>query len=324
MQIDAVITYVNGNDPVLNEKRKRYGTASDFKRTDIAGVTRYADNGEIFWCVASLNRFAPWLHKIYIVTDGQDPHLDDFVQKNFPNGHIPMQIVDHKEIFAGYEQYLPVFNSVAIETMTWRIPGLSEHFIEMNDDCMLAAPIQPADLFPSETEVVCHAWLYPPFFFKIATFFKRLKHGKSIFTNKQMFLHGAARADRKPILLLRIQHTPKALLKSFFQDYFEKHPQAMIDNIRHKFRNPAQFSTAELQYVSLRQQGRCRRLPVPPYMFYFMQKNKPHYFEKKMARLNAHPYRYCCFNGLNESPEADRMAIRQWIQNRLDIEDLPE
>ena len=117
MQIDAVLLWVDGNDPVLTAKRSKYAPADALKMSDVAGATRYANVGEIFWCIASLNRFASFLHKIYIITDGQDPHLDPFLEKNFPSGHIPYEIVDHKTIFKGYEEYLPVFNSTSIETM---------------------------------------------------------------------------------------------------------------------------------------------------------------------------------------------------------------
>jgi len=63
MKIDAVITWVDGNDPEHRRKRAEYGSDSLFKIKDIASSTRYASVGEIFWCVASLNRFAPWIHK---------------------------------------------------------------------------------------------------------------------------------------------------------------------------------------------------------------------------------------------------------------------
>ena len=73
MKIDAVITWVDGEDPVHEAKRRKYGHPSLFKVNDIAGSTRYTSVGEIFWCVASLNRFAPWINRIFIVTDAQDP-----------------------------------------------------------------------------------------------------------------------------------------------------------------------------------------------------------------------------------------------------------
>ena len=124
--IDAVITWVDGSDPRHAASMRKYGKAVSFKEDDVAGATRFASNGEVEWCVASIRKFAPFVRTIYIVTDNQDPHI--------PDGSIPVKIIDHKELFKGYEEFLPVFNSISIESMTWRIPGLAEHYIEFNDD----------------------------------------------------------------------------------------------------------------------------------------------------------------------------------------------
>ena len=147
MKIDAVITWVDGNDPRHREKRMKYATSQLVESQDKAAETRFSDMGEIFLCVASINRYATWINKIYIVTDEQDPGLDDFLKMNFPQGHVPVEIVDHKVIFRGYEHVLPVFNSIAIETMTWRIPGLSDCFIEFNDDTILMKPVVPEEKY---------------------------------------------------------------------------------------------------------------------------------------------------------------------------------
>ena len=92
--------------------------------------------------------------KIYIVTDRQDPHLDRPLAEALPEGHIPMEIIDHKVIFRGYEEYLPTFNSRAIETLIWRIPGLSERFLLMNDDFMFIGKAIPEDVFKEHEDLI--------------------------------------------------------------------------------------------------------------------------------------------------------------------------
>ena len=156
-KIDAVITWVDGDDPRHRAKRQRFGTQKHFAEENVAGDTRFSNLGEIFYCVASINRFAPWINKIFIVTDEQNPNLEPFLEQHFPQGYIPIEIVDHKTIFRGYEHYLPTFNSISIESMTWRIPGLSDKFIEFNDDFVLCAPVTPADFFAGENKLVCYA-----------------------------------------------------------------------------------------------------------------------------------------------------------------------
>ena len=89
--IDAVITWVDGNDERHKAKRMKYGNETIFNAEDIAGSSRFASLGEIFYCVASLNRYAPWINKIYLVTDEQNPEIDSLIEKHFPDGHIPME-----------------------------------------------------------------------------------------------------------------------------------------------------------------------------------------------------------------------------------------
>ena len=40
---------------------------------DVGGNCRFQSLGEIRYCVESINIFAPFIRKIFIVTDGQDP-----------------------------------------------------------------------------------------------------------------------------------------------------------------------------------------------------------------------------------------------------------
>lgn len=74
------------------------------------------------------------VRKIYIVTDRQDPHLDKPLAEALPEGHIPMEIIDHKVIL--------------------RIPGLSERFLLMNDDFMFIGKARPEDFFKEHEDLI--------------------------------------------------------------------------------------------------------------------------------------------------------------------------
>ena len=316
-RIDAVITWVDGNDPAHRASRERYGDKAAFARDDVAGSTRYASIGEIFWCVASINRFAPFINKIYIITDNQDPHLDDFLQRNFPQGHIPVEIVDHKTIFSGYEQWLPVFNSLAIETMMWRIPGLSERFIYFNDDCMLAAPATEADFFTPDG-VVCYASRQLTALTDLTRAWKTLMHGGQKQVTFKGLLRNAVSVAGGGAWYLRYGHTPKALLRSFFEEFYGAHPEAMLRNIRHRFRDATQFTTEEVQYMTLCRSGRCE-VRKDDKLFFFQMKNRPGYLDRKLRRLEEGSYIFCCFNSLDKLPEEERAKVVGWIERRLNI-----
>lgn len=317
MTIDAVITWVDGNDPLLNAKRQKYGTKKQFSQIDVAGATRFANVGEIFWCVASINRFAPWIRRIFIITDGQDPHLEPFLEKHFPEGYIPIEIVDHKVIFEGYEQYLPTFNSISIETMIWRIPGLSERFIYFNDDLMLTEPAKPEDFF-TPNGIVSYVGWRTIIGTRIRYAFKAKQGGKKRMSNKwTMYL--AARLLGEKYIFMKLYHTPRGLLRSYFEQFYAEHEDLLIRNIRHKFRDPEQYSVMELQYMGLFRLGRNEKRSTCHHAFYLFPKKKPNYVLKKMRKLERGHYKCCCFNSLDLATPEDRKRIENWITIKLGL-----
>ncbi len=312
MTVDAVITWVDGNDPVLNAKRAQYGTAKDFAHNDVAGATRFANVGEIFWCVASINRFAPWIRKIFIVTDGQDPKLEPFLQRNFPEGYIPVEIVDHKTIFRGYEQYLPVFNSISIETMIWRIPGLSEHFIYFNDDVMLLEPTSPEDFFTKKGIVSRASWR-SIFVTKLRRFFN-----PNYDPNRWTAVLAAEILGQKK-QFLKLFHTPRGLLRSWYISYFSNHQDVLLRNIGYRFRDKNHFSIMELQYLGLYNEGRNEVKPLGNYAFYIYPKSKPNYVVNRMKLTEQHNYKCCCINSLDLATEEDKSLILSWLERKINI-----
>src|SRR5690606_2257866 len=109
-----------GGDPVHAAKLDAYLESIGRKRTGAASNARFHNAGEIDYCITSIFKFAPWIRKVFIVTDQQVPA---FINKlaNTPY-ESRVKIVDHKDVFAGYEENLPTFNSSSILSMLWRIP----------------------------------------------------------------------------------------------------------------------------------------------------------------------------------------------------------
>ena len=318
MKIDAVITWVDGNDPAHREKRKRYAEPGMLKAEDIAGETRFVNVGEIAWCVASLNRFANWINKIYIVTDAQDPALDPFLKRNFPEGYIPVEIVDHKVIYRGYEEHLPTFNACAIESMIWRIPGLSDRFISMNDDMMLCAPVQPSDFFTDDDKSVCYTdKANIPLTLLTRKFKSRSEGGKKV-TFKGVLCNAALLAgDRWSYL--KINHTPRALRRDFYESHYTSRPQDLIRNIQYTFRNHDMYVPEVLQYSLLKKQGKCVLKPVKGNLFYLEPKKGQGYIAGKLKKLKSGGYRFCCFNSIDKAGKEDLQLIKALVTDILDI-----
>ena len=141
--IDIVYTWVDGNDEAWREKRNRYmpNAQNTAKAPNHMCEARWRENNELMYSLRSVERFAPWVNKIYIVTDGQRPAwLND--------EHPKIKVIDHTEIIP--EDALPVFSSHAIESCLHLIPNLSEHYIVGNDDTFFGAMTHPEDFFNAD------------------------------------------------------------------------------------------------------------------------------------------------------------------------------
>ena len=144
--VDVVVAWVDGRDRKHRAKRRRYlaDPGGDTKPERVAvSAQRFSVNDEIRYCLRSIHNYAPWVRTVWLVTDDQVPA--SIARRRAERYNI--RIVDHREIFRGYEQLLPTFNSFAIETMLWRIEGLADRFLYFNDDMMPVGPVKPADFF---------------------------------------------------------------------------------------------------------------------------------------------------------------------------------
>ncbi|MDE7403443.1 MAG: Stealth CR1 domain-containing protein [Muribaculaceae bacterium] len=318
--IDAVIAWVDGNDPKLNAKRAQYIQSKITVREDVGGTARFSNIGEIYWCVASINKFAPWFRKIYIITDGQDPKIDEHLPKGSDINHIPVEIVDHKVIFKDYEEYLPVFNSLAIETMMWRIPGLSEKFIYFNDDFLLANPVTPSDFFTPDGLPIARGYRHSTFtawFLREMNYISKL--GKSKVKFRDTMVQAATTVKGKALVwFVRVHHTPHALVKSQFERFFKHHPHAFINNISYKFRNRAQLLPIEVIYLYAINKLGAPLEDMRQSLVYFDAKNPSETFKERFKKLiHDRQVKFICINSFERfTPNAQRL-LAEWFNKRL-------
>ena len=131
--VDIVYTWVDGNDPEwIEKKQKTLSNYSEFHQTkEVSGEARFTAREELKYSLRSIEKYAPWVRKIFIVTDNQTPSWLD-------TDNNKIEIVDHKDIFD--KQYLPSYNSNAIESCIHKVPDLSNNFLSMNDDLFIGRP----------------------------------------------------------------------------------------------------------------------------------------------------------------------------------------
>ncbi len=69
-----------------------------------------------------------------------------------------VRVVDHREIFTGYEKHLPALNSRANISALWRNFDLAEHFVYFNDDFIVLRHVSPQDFFRGNAVVMRGNW----------------------------------------------------------------------------------------------------------------------------------------------------------------------
>lgn len=139
-EIDLVYLWVDGSDPLwVARKKKSLEESTGVIQPEAASSERFRDMGELRYSLRSVHEYVPWARKIYLVTDRQIPQW-------LNTDHPQLQIVDHRQLF-GDEGLLPTFNSHAIGARLHHIPGLSSHYLYMNDDVIFGRPVSPGLFF---------------------------------------------------------------------------------------------------------------------------------------------------------------------------------
>jgi len=138
--IDLVYLWVDGSDPVWQAKRSAF-MGIPVGNTSVNCKGRHANSDELKYSLRSIQKYAPWVRKIFIVTDGQTPSWLD-------TGNPNVKIVDVADILPEYA--LPCFNSSVIEYHLHKIPGLAERFLYANDDMFINKPVMPDVFFTAD------------------------------------------------------------------------------------------------------------------------------------------------------------------------------
>jgi len=144
---------ISGKSPTFMETSFVWDL-TDYRYSEDISASRFEDNDELRYSLRSVEKHAPWVRHIFIVTNGQIPswlNLDDE----------RVTVVSHSDIFVN-KSHLPTFSSPAIESHLHRIPGLSKWFIYMNDDVLFGRDVWPDDFVTaSGAQKVYLTWPVP-------------------------------------------------------------------------------------------------------------------------------------------------------------------
>lgn len=324
--IDVVIAWVDGNDPRLNEKRNSYLAGPDKTIHSGTHPTRFASVNEIKYCILSIFRFAPFVRNVFIVTDGQDPKLYQDIRTYFPERESSVRIVDHSEIFEGFEEYLPTFNSLTIASMIWRIRGLSDNFVYFNDDTFLIRDIRPEDWFIDGRPVLRGRWVQTPvlrlLWRNIRLAFNRHLLKKAGFSPSTSFHLVQWLAASKLGFRLRyfyFGHTPHPLSRDKAESFFKDNLDLIKQNISHRFRHYTQFSFVSLLYHleiidGNRHRGKTELAYLQP-----LNRSEDYIIDKIIECENDPRLKFICVQSLEMCPREEIDQVFGWMEKILDL-----
>ena len=127
--MDIVLTYVDGTDPIW---QKEY---EDFTKIPII-EKRYRDWGLLKYLLRGVEKHMPFIKNVFLVVSHTSQVPSWANQTN-------LKVVLHKDIIPS--EFLPTFNSTAIEMFLHKIEGLDEEYIYFNDDIIPVMDCKASD-----------------------------------------------------------------------------------------------------------------------------------------------------------------------------------
>jgi len=326
--IDFIITWVDDNDPEWRTERAKY---KGIKLEDTR-ASRYRDWETLRYVFRSIEKYAPWFHKVFFVTCG---HYPAWLNRENPK----LQFVKHSDYIP--EQYLPTFSSRAIDMNFQRIKELSEKFVYMNDDMFLVAPTKENDFFrnnlPCETAILDAKGLegkdrngvpyklgnlYTAVYFNLAPINRHFNKKECIKNNfVKWFNYRYGLAQIRTMLLtpwelftgFKSSHVPYSYLKSTYKEVWEKEFEILDLACSHKFREITDVNHWLFNYwqiASGRFSPRSLKMGYFDYMTDDQKRNA-----NVCKNLTCGKYKFACINDEITNPEAFDIAKETLIRS---------
>lgn len=302
MDIDLVYLWVNGNDSQWLAKRNAcIGKTEEKSAVNCDG--RYADNDELKYSLRSIDKYAPWLRRIFIVTDNQVPVWLD-------TSNAKVRIVDHKEIMP--DVCLPCFNSAVIEHFLYKIPGLAEHFIYANDDMFINKPVTPETFFGKDGLPIVRFNRRP--FRKWTLLFKEKVQGKRLSNYVQTIRNSAELVEKKYGKYYggKTHHNIDAYLRSDYEHAAKVFEDEIRTTLPNHVRSENDIQRNIYSYVALAEKRAHLHYVTQRTSFRLHIQNESHY--GKLERYN--PILFC-MNDSQYAKDCDRKRAAAFLDKRF-------
>ena len=301
--IDLVYLWVDGNDPEWQAKRNAFfGRKVENSSSNFNG--RYVNNDELKFSLRSVERYAPWIRKVFIVTDNQKPKWLDISNPK-------IQIIDQNDILP--DKSLPCFNSNVLEHFLYKVPNLSEHFLLSNDDMFFNKTVLPTTFFAKDGFPIIRLNRKPfrrfRWFLREQIFKKPHKlYSKALFNAAKLVKHKfGVFYNGLP------HHNLDSYLKSDCLRVAEHIFKNEIDLTKmNHFRSANDIQRIVYSYVALAEKrGHLQYVSSKESLHVHIQKDR-HY--EKLKKFNP---TFFCMNDTEYADDNDRMKLKMWLSTRF-------
>ena len=296
--IDLVILYVNGKDPVWLNEFNKHNEEFNPHQSDGNIITRYDDVDLLKYVFRSTALYAPWINKIHLVVSGES-QVPEWLNTDY------VHVVYHEDFIP--KEYLPTFNSNTIEMFLWNIPELGEHFIYANDDLFFNSYCQPFHFFsrdriPKNTAVTAYlanssainsAWL---------SFFINSSKLASQGTDAKYISNGK---------LVIPMHDFKSCSKSNYKDIFMRHKNIILNTIS-KFRK--EFNISIYYFIMYNIFRKRNGVSKREFKYFPITPNSIKHIEKS---LNNSSLNTICLNTVPNSAQEDGEKVVNLLENKF-------
>ena len=182
--IDFVVLWVDCNDAQWQKEKRKYSGEPNVDNS----VIRYQDWENLKYWFRSVEKYAPWVNRVHLVTNGQVP---EWINTECTK----LNLVKHSDYMPSMA--LPTFNSSAIEVGVCDIPGLAEYFVYFNDDVFITADVSEKYFFQNDVPVDMAGFICAPRVNEENVFSYLMKNNNDIifshFSKKEIVVKGLLR-----------------------------------------------------------------------------------------------------------------------------------
>ena len=303
--VDLVYLWCDGNEPAFRERKNYWLERENKPALQAVADGRFEQVDELKYSLRSVAAYLPWINHIYIVTDRQVPSW-------LNTKHPKITVVDHSQIIP--REYIPVFNANAIESVLYKIPGLSEHFLYANDDTFVNRPLSKSFFFKDGKPIVRLRKIMP-------LSADNLYHAEILYAIK---LNEDAFGSKVPFYSKRNvvpHHNIDAYLKSDYADCANRFAKEYQETLTHRFRRPdcVQRTIVDVWSV-MKKHSEVKILPTPKKGSHMVDSiyisNIKRNYDRQLAILNPGLF---CINDTELARPMDREYTKHFLKKRFPI-----